>query len=115
MKNLNNSAQLIGRLGMDPVISTVGKDKAMARVSIAVDASYKNAKGEKIQDTQWHNLVAWGSTAKFAEKYLKKGQEVAVEGRLVSRSYEDADGQKRYITEVVVGSFLMVGAKAKAA
>jgi single-strand DNA-binding protein len=115
MKNLANSVQLIGRLGMDPVISTVGKDKAMARVSIAIDASYKNAKGEKIQDTQWHALVAWGSTATFASKYLKKGQEVAVEGRLVTRSYETPEGEKRYITEVHVGSFLMVGGKAKAA
>jgi single-strand DNA-binding protein len=115
MKTLVNKVQLIGRLGMDPVTSTIGKNKNMARFSIATDASYKNAKGEKIQDAHWHAIVAWGSSATFAGKCLKKGQEVAIEGRLVNRSYDDADGQKRYITEVHAASFLMLGSKAKAA
>ncbi len=111
MKNLVNKVQLIGRLGMDPVVNNFANDKKMARLSIATDASYRNAVGEKIQETHWHALVAWGTTASFSEKYLKKGQQVAIEGKLVPRSYEDKDGNKRFVTEIHVSSFLMVGEK----
>ena len=64
---------------------------------------------DKVTDTQWHNIVAWGKTAEIIEKYVNKGQEVAIEGKLTSRSYEDNDGQKRYITEVVCNELLMLG------
>jgi len=106
MNTLRNSVRLVGNLGMDPEIRALDNNRKMARLSIAVNESYKNDKGEKITDTQWHSLVMWGPQAKLAEDYLKKGDEVAVEGRLSSRSYTDKDGNKRYVTEVVVNEFL---------
>jgi len=109
MKSLRNSVQLIGRLGKDPEVKTYG-DKKKASFSIATTDSYKNQKGEKVEDTQWHNIVIWGSLATVAEKYLKKGQEVCVEGKLVHRNYE-ADGEKKYFTEINVNDLLMLGAK----
>ncbi len=106
MNTLRNSVRLVGNLGMDPEIRALENDRKMARVSIAINESYKNDKGERITDTQWHNLVLWGQQAKFAEEYLKKGDEIAVEGKLSSRSYTDKEGNKRYVTEVVVNEFL---------
>jgi single-strand DNA-binding protein len=106
MNTLRNSVRLVGNLGMDPEIRALDNNRKMARVSIAINESYKNDKGEKITDTQWHSLVMWGQQAKFAEDYLKKGDEIAIEGRLASRSYTDKDGNKRYVTEVVVNDFI---------
>ena|ERR1700744_4163123 len=106
MNTLRNSVRLVGNLGMDPEIRALDKDRKMARVSIATNESYKNDKGERITDTQWHNLVLWGQQAKFAEEYLKKGDEIAIEGKLSSRSYTDKEGNKRYVTEVVVNEFM---------
>lgn len=111
MKTLRNSVQLIGRLGKDPEVKTYGDNKKKASLSIATTDSYKNAKGEKVEDTQWHNLVIWGSLAGVAEKYLKKGQEIAVEGKLVHRAYETNAGEKRYITEINVNDLVMLGSK----
>jgi len=110
MKSLRNSVQLIGRLGKDPEVKTFG-DKKKASFSIATSDSYKNAKGEKVEDTQWHNVVIWGKLAGVAEKYLKKGQEVAVEGKLVHRDFETDKGEKRYITEITVNDLVMLGGK----
>jgi single-strand DNA-binding protein len=110
MKSLRNSVQLIGRLGKDPEVKTFG-EKMKASFSIATSDSYKNQKGEKIQDTQWHNVVIWGKLAGVAEKYLKKGNEVAVEGKLVHRVYETQAGEKRYITEINVNDLVMLGGK----
>jgi single-strand DNA-binding protein len=81
-------------------------------MSIATSDTYKNAKGEKVQDTTWHNLVMWGKTAEIAEKYLDKGSELAVSGKLTNRSYEDKDGVKRYVTEVLVNEIVLLGTKA---
>ena len=111
MNALRNRVQLIGNLGMDPEVKSFDKDKKMAKLSIAPNEVYYNAKGEKVQDTQWHNIVMWGKTAEIAEKYLKKGQEVAVEGKLVNRSWETKEGDKRYATEVVVSELVMLGKK----
>jgi len=111
MNNLKNKVQLIGHLGMNPEIKNLDASKKLAKFSIATNDSYKNAKGEKIEDTQWHNLIAWGKTAEIIEKYLKKGNEVAIEGKLTNRSYDDKDGNKRYITEIVVNELLMLGGK----
>lgn len=111
MNNLKNKVQLIGNLGMNPEIKTLESGKKLAKFSIATNESYKNAQGEKVEDTQWHNLVAWGKTADIIEKYLQKGNEVAIEGKLNNRSYEDKDGNKRYITEIVVNELLMLGPK----
>jgi single-strand DNA-binding protein len=111
MKSLRNSVQLIGRLGKDPEVKAFGENKKKASFSIATTDSYKNAKGEKVEDTQWHNLVIWGALAGVAEKYLKKGQEIAVEGKLVHRVYETSEGEKRYITEINVNDFVMLSGK----
>jgi len=110
MKSQRNSVQLIGNLGKDPEVKTFG-DKTKAAFSIATSDSYKNQKGEKVEDTQWHNLVIWGKLADVAGKYLKKGSEVAIEGKLIHRVYETDKGEKRYITEINVNEFEMLGAK----
>ncbi|MGB7843484.1 MAG: single-stranded DNA-binding protein [Salinimicrobium sp.] len=109
MNTLRNKVQLIGNVGNAPEIITLESGKKLAKFSIATNESYKNAKGEKITDTQWHNVVAWGKTAELVENYVPKGKEVGVEGKLTSRSYEDKDGIKRYITEVVCNELLLLG------
>lgn len=111
MNSLRNRVYLIGNLGTDPEVKILESGKTMARVSLATSESYKGADGKKVTETQWHNLVLWGTPAKTAEKYLKKGNEIAVEGKLVHRNYNDKEGNKHYITEVVVNEFLMVGPK----
>ncbi|KJS07373.1 MAG: single-stranded DNA-binding protein [Vicingaceae bacterium] len=111
MNNLRNKVQLIGNLGNAPEIINLESGKKLAKFAIATNESYKNAKGETVKETQWHNLVAWGKTAEIVEKYLTKGNEVAIEGKLTSRSYEDKEGNKKYITEVVVNELLMLGGK----
>ena len=109
MNTLRNKVQLIGHVGNAPEIVTMESGKKLAKFSIATNESYKNAKGEKITDTQWHNVVAWGKTAELIENYVPKGKEVGVEGKLTSRSYEDKDGIKRYVTEVVCNEILLLG------
>lgn len=111
MNNLKNKVQLIGNLGNTPEVINLETGKKLAKFSIATNESYKNAQGEQIKDTQWHNVIAWGKTADIIEKYLQKGNEVAIEGKLVNRSYDDKDGNKRYITEVVINELLMLGNK----
>jgi single-strand DNA-binding protein len=113
MYALRNKVQLIGNLGNKPEIKTTEGGKKMARFSVATDESYRNVKGERIKETQWHHLVAWGKVADIAEKYLDKGSEVAIEGKLVNRSYTDKGGTKKYITEVQVAEVLMLGEKAR--
>lgn len=114
MYTLKNKVQLIGHLGNAPEIKNTENDKKYARFSIATNESYRNAKGEKVTETTWHTLIAWGKIAGIVEKYLNKGSEVAVEGKLISRSYTDKDGVKKYITEVQVNELLMLGSKATA-
>jgi single-strand DNA-binding protein len=111
MNTLINKVQLIGNLGNDPEIITLDNGKKLAKFSIATNESYKNAQGEKVVDTQWHNVVAWNKTAEIVEQYLEKGREIALEGKLTTRSYDDKDGNKRYITEVVCNELLMLGSK----
>lgn len=108
---MRNKVQLIGRLGIDPEVKTFDNGQ-MARLSLATSEKYRNAKGEQIENTQWHNVIAWGRTAEIAEKYLHKGQEVVITGKLETRQYEDKDGQKRYVTQVVCQELLMLGHKA---
>ena len=109
---LRNKVQLIGNLGQAPEIKTFESGKKMAKFSLATHEDYRNAKGEKVKETQWHNLVAWGKIAGIVEKYLTKGKEVAIEGKLVNRSYTDKEGNKKYISEVQVNELLMIGGKA---
>ena len=109
MNTLRNKVQLIGNLGNDPEIINLESGKTLAKFSIATNESYKNAQGEKVTDTQWHNIVAWGKTAQIVEKFVTKGKEVAIEGKLTTRAWEDKDGVKRYTTEVVCNELLMLG------
>ena len=114
MYALKNKVQLIGNLGNNPEVKTLDGGKKMARFSVATNETYKNTKGEKVVETQWHNLIAWGKVAEIAEKFLHKGSEVALEGKLINRSYNDKDGNKKYVTEIQVNELLMLGEKAKA-
>lgn len=109
MNALKNKVQLIGHLGQDPEIVTLDSGKKLAKFSIATTDHYKNANGEKLEDTQWHTIVAWGKTADIVESYLQKGKQVAVEGKLTHRSYETKEGEKRYITEIRCNELLMLG------
>ena len=111
MYALRNKVTLIGNLGAVPEVKNTEGGKKLARFSLATDESYKNANGEKVTETQWHTLVAWGKVAEVAEKYLDKGSEVAVEGKLVHRNYLDKDGNKKYVTEVQVNELLLLGSK----
>jgi single-strand DNA-binding protein len=111
MNTLKNKVHLVGNLGFDPEVREIAKGRKVARLSVATNESYKNASGERITDTQWHTVVAWGQTAEMAERLLRKGTPVMLEGRLVHRSYEAKDGSKRYITEVVMSNFQLLPAK----
>ena len=111
MYALKNKVQLIGNLGNKPEIRTTEGGKKIARFSVATNETYRSAKGEKITETQWHNLIAWGKVADIAEQFLSKGSEVAIEGKLINRNYADKDGNKRYVTEVQVNEILMLGDK----
>ena len=108
MNALKNKVQLIGNAGNDPEIKTFNEGKKLARLVIATNESYYNDKGEKVTDTQWHTVTAWGKTAEIIEKYVTKGKELAIEGKLTHRSYEQ-NGEKRYVTEVVVSDVLLFG------
>ncbi len=111
MNALKNKVQLIGNLGMDPEIKILEGEKKLAKMSIATNNSYKNAQGELVKETQWHNLIAWGKTAEIFEKHIKKGREIAVEGKLINRNFIDKEGLKRYVTEIQVNEVLILGNK----
>lgn len=113
MKTLRNKVNLIGNLGITPEVRTMDSGNKKAQVTIATNESYKNAKGEKVTETQWHNLVAWGRNAELLEKYTKAGSRIAVEGKLVNRQWTDKSGQKKYITEVVVNEIMLLSAMTK--
>lgn len=109
MNTLKNRVQLIGNVGNDPEIKNLEGGKKLASLSIATNESYTNDKGEKVEQTEWHRVTAWGKTAEIIEKYVTKGREVAIEGKLSHRSYDDKNGEKRYITEVIVSGIQMFG------
>ena len=114
MNALKNKVQLIGNLGNASEVRNIESGKKMVRFSLATNENYRNAKGEKITETQWHNLIAWGKVADIVEKYLTKGTEVAIEGKLMSRTYIDKDGNKKYSTEIQVHELLLLGNKPSA-
>lgn len=111
MSTLRNKVQLIGNVGNDPEMTVLENGKKVIRFSLATNENYKNAKGEKVQSTNWHNMVAWNKVAEIVENYAGKGKEIAIEGKLTSRSYETKEGEKRYITEIVISEVLLLGAK----
>jgi len=108
MNALRNSVRLLGHLGEDPKVRKLDGGKTVANFSIATNEIYRDQNGIKQSETTWHRLVAWGKQAEIAEKYLKKGSEISIEGKLTNRSYEDKDGEKHYITEVVINQMLML-------
>lgn len=113
MNGLVNKVQLIGNLGADPEVKELESGRKVANMRLATNEHFRRGDGEKITETNWHRIVAWGNIAGIAEKYLKKGSEIAIEGRLVTRDYDDKDGNKHYITEVVVNEILMLDKKEK--
>ena len=109
MNTLRNRVQLIGHLGMNPELKTLESGRKLAKFSLATNDSYTNSNGDKVEETEWHNIIAWNKTAELAESFLEKGKEVAIEGKLTTRSWDDDKGQKRYITEVVCNEILFLG------
>jgi single-strand DNA-binding protein len=111
MSNLRNKVQLIGNLGNDPEIKIFDSGKKKVNLSLATSEKYTKANGEKIEQTQWHNVIGWDKTADIAEKYLSKGSEVAIDGKIQYRSYDDKNGEKRYITEIMINELVLLGKK----
>ena len=113
MNNLRNKVQLIGRLGKDVEVRTLESGKLLAKVSMATSDIYRDNDGNKVENTQWHNLTFWGNNAKNAGILLKKGSEIAVEGRLNYSNYEDKEGNTKYFTEIIVNEFIKLDPKKK--
>ena len=109
MSTLKNHVQLIGNVGQEPTITNLESGKKVARFSLATNEYYKDAKGEKTQNTDWHTLVAWGRTAEIIEKYVDKGREIGVTGKLRTRTFTTDDGSQRYVTEVEAREILLLG------
>jgi single-strand DNA-binding protein len=109
--NVNNNAVLIGNLGKDPEVKHLESGSIVANFSLATSKKFKNKSGEMQEQTQWHNLVCWNKTAEIAEKYLKKGSKIAAAGEIQYRSYDDKDGNKRYVTEINLETFQMLDSK----
>ncbi len=111
MSTIKNHVQLIGNVGQEPTITKLENDKKVARFSLATNENYKDSKGEKQTDTNWHTVVAWGKVAEIIEKYVTKGKEVGISGKLKSRTYETEEGNQRYVTEVEANEILLMGSK----
>lgn len=108
MNALKNKVQLIGNIGSDPTVRKTESGRKWARFSVATSETYRNTKGEKITETQWHQLMAWGKNAEIAEEHFRKGSHLVVEGKLINRSYLDRQGNKKYVTEVLVSEMLLL-------
>lgn len=108
MNALRNSVRLIGHLGDNPKVRKLDSGKTVANFSIATNEIYRDASGEKQSETTWHRLVAWGKQAEIIESYVKKGSEIAIEGKLTNRTYDDKNGEKQFITEILVNEVLLL-------
>jgi single-strand DNA-binding protein len=106
---MKNSVQLIGHVGQEPEIKNLEGGKKLANISIATNEVYYKDNGDKVEQTQWHRVTAWGKTAEIIERYVTKGKEIAIEGKLTHRSYDDKEGVKRYVTEVLISEILLFG------
>lgn len=111
MSNLRNRVQLIGHVGNEPEVQNLDSGSKVVKLRLATNESYRNKEGERVTKTEWHNVVAWNKTAEIIESYVAKGQEIGVDGKLTTRSWEDKDGSMRYITEVVCNEVLLLGGK----
>ena len=108
MNSLRNRVTLIGNLGQDPEVKTTESGKKVTHFTLATNDGFKNSEGQNVKETTWHNIVAWNGLAETAEKFLKKGKEVAVEGRLVYRTYEDKKGITKNATDIVLTEILLL-------
>jgi single-strand DNA-binding protein len=106
---MKNRVQLIGRVGQDPEVKNLEGGKKVATITIATNDVYYKDNGDKVEQTEWHRVTAWGKTAEIIEKYVTKGKEIAIEGKLTHRTYEDKNGEKRYVTDIVVNEVLLLG------
>ena len=106
---MKNRVQLIGRVGQDPEVKNLEGGKKVATIIIATNDAYYKDNGDKVEQTEWHRVTAWGKTAEIIEKYVTKGKEIAIEGKLTHRSYDDKNGEKRYVTDIVVNEVLLLG------
>ena len=111
MMTIKNRVQLIGNLGGTPEVKDLDNGNKVARFSVATSEYYTNKKGEKVTDTQWHNIVIWGKLADIAEKYLHKGSQVVIDGKITTRNYTDKEGAKKYFTEIVANELLLIDKK----
>jgi single-strand DNA-binding protein len=109
MNSLKNRVQLIGHVGQEPEVKTLEGGKKLANISIATNEVYYKENGDKVEQTDWHRVTAWGKTAEIIEKYVTKGKELAITGKLSTRSYDDKNGEKRYITEIIANEILLIG------
>lgn len=109
MNAMKNTVQLIGNVGNDPEIKNLDGGKKVANITMATNEVYYRENGDKVEQTEWHKVVAWGKTADIIEKYVTKGLQIGIEGKLIHRSYDDKNGEKRYITEVVANEVLLLG------
>jgi len=108
MNSMKNRVTLIGNLGQDPEMKTMESGKKVVHFTLATNDGYKNADGQRVNETTWHNIVAWNGLAETASKFLKKGREVAVEGRLVYKTYEDKKGVTKNSTEIVLNDLVLL-------
>ena len=106
-----NKVILVGNLGKDPEVRAISTDRKVANFSLAATESYKNKNGERVDQTEWHNVVFYGPIAEGIERYLRKGSQIYVEGKIRTRSYDDKDGVKKYITEIIGDTMTMLGSR----
>lgn len=106
-----NKVILVGNLGKDPEVRSIESGAKVASFSLATSETYKTKDGQKVEQTEWHNIVVWRGLADVAEKYLKKGSQIYLEGKIRTRSWDDKEGKKKYITEIIGDTFTMLGGK----
>lgn len=106
---MKNSVQLIGHVGQEPEIKNLVGGKKLANISIATNEVYYRENGDKVEKTEWHRVTAWGKTAEIIERFVTKGKEIAIGGKLAHRSYDDKEGNKKYVTEIVANEILLLG------
>ncbi len=109
MNAMKNKVQLIGHVGQEPEIKTFDGGKKVANITLATNEVYYKENGDKVEKTEWHKVKAWGKTADIIEKYVVKGKEICIEGKLTYSDYLDKNGEKRYVTEVVANDILLLG------
>jgi single-strand DNA-binding protein len=107
MTTMRNSVQLIGRAGLDPEVKTIANDRMIAKFSLATNEYYTNDKGERVEDTTWHKIVAFGKLAERIEKSVKKGQQLAISGKLTTNTWEDKEGNKRTTVEIIANEMMV--------